>query len=639
MNAQSGSDKQEIKCLEYLFYAAIFIFVVYQLYYIKALPYEPTIHAIVHLGFAMTIGILSKMRGAGQAALKIVFLVLMLGFALWVTGYFYFNYKVILADPSYPPMLALIAGVLALCMSVILVRWSFGWLFPVFLLLALLYLFFGNNISGMLAAPSISVTRAITLLASDVTSPWGLYGNLLGLSANYLFLFIVFGSVLHAFGGLRFVVQLGNLAASKLKSGPAALAIVSSALLGSVTGSSAANITITGSFTIPLMKKAGYTPEKAGAIEAASSNGGQFLPPVMGATVFVMAAYTGIPYLTIVKAALIPALMYFFILMLYAELNARKLDIKTIPTELNVRELFYDMPLFVIPLASLVVLLLKGYSLMTVVFWSVLIVIALGILSGLRKDARLDWINVRDRLAQGVVMGGHVATILAVIGVVVAVIEVTGLSLKLSVLFGSLAGDNLPLLLVLTMLASLVLGTGIPTPAAYVIVATVLSPMLIKQGLPVLQAHLFPMFYAFISHLTPPVGVGLLIASKLAGANYGKSAVEVFKAAFASLFLPFFFIYAPAIVLMPEEGSSALLQIMAVFLSLITFSVFVINYWRGQLSVFQRVAICAAFLSTLFFIFVDQNYLWVVASAALGALALGLNMRGSSQSRPGSASP
>jgi TRAP transporter 4TM/12TM fusion protein len=493
--------------------------------------------------------------------------------------------------------------------------------------IAALYVLYGKYLGGMLRAPSMSLQRAITLLASDVTSPWGLYGNLLGLSANYLFLFIIFGSVLHAFGGLRFIIQLGNFAASKLRSGPAALAVVSSALLGSITGSTAANITITGSFTIPLMKKAGYTPAQAAAIEAAASNGGQFLPPIMGATVFVMSAYTGIPYLNIAKAALIPALMYFMMLLLYAELNARKLNISTLPSQLNLRELLLDAPLFIIPLATLVGMLMKGYSLMMVVFWSVITIVVLGLISGLRQNARVDWIDVRDKFTEGALMGANVAVILAVIGIAVAALEVTGLTLKLSVILGNLAGNNLFMLLFFTMLASLLLGTGVPTPAAYVIVATVLSPLLIRQGLPAMQAHLFPMFYAFLSHLTPPVGIGLLIACKLAGSEYRCGAVEVFKAAFPSLFLPFFFVYAPAILLQSDSFVAGLLSITAVSLVFFTLGVIFNKQWKNKMLPSELALAFISCLVALGFIFINNNPLWLILGITICAVSLRLNGR------------
>lgn len=615
------------KWIDYVFYIIVFVFIAYQLYYIRAIPYEPTVHAIVHLGFAMVLSTWYKFRKSAGSPLNKGLAILVLIAALAVTAYFFLEYRTILANPSYPPFIALVFGVIACIAAFILVNWAYGWLFPLLSILAFLYVLYGKFIPGTLKATPTSLSRAITLLASDVTSPWGLYGSLLSLSANYLFLFILFGSVLHAFGGLRFIMQLGNLAASKLKSGPAALAVITSALMGSITGSTVANITITGAFTIPMMKKAGYRPAQAAAIEAASSNGGQFLPPIMGATVFVMAAYTGIPYLEIAKAAVIPAIIYYVMLLLYAELNARKLNLVHIPVEINIKNLLLDAPLFVVPLAMLVIMLIMGFSLMTVIFWTIFMTIALGLLSGLRKDARIDWIEVRDKFAEGATTGANVALILAVIGIAVAAFEVTGLTLKLSIFFTELAGNNLLLLLIFTMITSLILGTAVPTPAAYVIVATVLSPVLIKQGLPALQAHLFAMFYAFQSHLTPPVGIGLLVACKLAESEYIKGTIEVWKAAFPSLLLPFFFVYDPAILLKTDSVTAVILSTLTFSLAFLTLSVSLNRQWKNRFTSIEQAMLGISCLFSFFYILVDKNALWAVISLVLCVVPLLINTK------------
>jgi TRAP-type uncharacterized transport system fused permease subunit len=294
-----------------------------------------------------------------------------------------------------------------------------------------------------------------------------------------------------------------------------------------------------------------------------------------------------------------------------------------------------DAPLFILPLATLVAMLMMGYSLMMVVFWSVIIVIALGILSGLRKDAKLDWVEVKEKFAEGALMGANVAVILAVIGIAVAALEVTGLTLKLSVVLGNLAGNNLFLLLFFTMLASILLGTGVPTPAAYVIVATVLSPLLIRQGLPALQAHLFPMFYAFLSHLTPPVGIGLIIACKLAGSGYRQGAIEVFKAAFPSLFLPFFFVYAPAILLHYDNFTSWGLSIIAVLMTFFTLAIFFNKQWKNRMLPVEQIIILISCIMSLGYIFISENPLWIILGIVICVVSLAMNSKRSVPFVPG----
>lgn len=606
------------------------LFAAYQLYYIRAIPYEPAIHGIVHLGFAMVVLLMGRLRESPHSKLVVGWLVCLLLAAVAVTAYFFVDYRTILANPSRPPTVALVFGVIAVIVAVILSRQSFGMTFPLLAAVGCLYVLYGRFLPGIWRAPAVSIQRAITLLAADVTSPWGLYGSLLGISANYLFLFILFGSTLHAFGGLRFVFQLGSLVAARVRSGAAAMAVISSALLGSITGSTVANVTITGSFTIPMMMKEGYTPEQAAAIETAASNGGQFLPPVMGATVFVMAAYTGIPYIDIARAALVPALLYFLAVFLYCELNAARNSITPTPanSRVNMRETAMDALLFITPLAVLAVLMLEGYSLMAVIFWATIAAVGGGLLSAaVRRKDRLDWAKVIDTLSQGVKSGAEISVLLAVIGIFVGALEVTGLTLDLSVVFGRLAGDSVFLLLVATVLISLILGTGVPTPAAYVIVATVLSPLLIRQGIPVLQAHLFPLFYAFIAHLTPPVGLGLLVACKIAGSNYWRSAVEVFKAAFVSVILPFCFIYAPGILLDYETPAVAIAEITASALLFFSLTVFSVNHWRTRLAPLERLALLAACLFSAGFIGLPRNDVWIALSALAGLVAVVSNQR------------
>lgn len=224
-------------------------------------------------------------------------------------------------------------------------------------------------------------------------------------------------------------------------------------------------------------------------------------------------------------------------------------------------------------------------------------------------------------------MAANVAIILAVIGIAVAALEITGLTLKLSVVLGNLAGNSLFLLLFFTMLTSLILGTGVPTPAAYIIVATVLSPILIMQGLPKLQAHLFPMFYAFLSHLTPPVGIGLLVACKMAGSEYAQGCKEVFKAAYPSLFLPFFFVYAPAILLQYDTFTSLIFTVFAVSMIFVTSAISLNNRWQKKMLPVEQTIIIISCIFFLFYIFINKNPLWILLGIVLCVVSLALNYK------------
>lgn len=613
MANKKETNAKERNPLTYLLEGTAFFMIFYHFYYIPNLPWEPPRHAIIHLAFASSILILAKMQKRFNFLLLI-----MLASALWANLYFFINYEAILANPSYPPKLALISGVISMVLVFIMTIEAFGWVFPILTAISVFYMGFGYYLPKSVQTPYIDFERLVTLLSADVTSPWGVYGSLLILSANYLFLFIFFGSMLDAFGGLRFIISFGSWVASKFKSGAAALSVFTSALLGSLTGSTVANITVTGSFTIPMMKKSGYTPEHAAAIETAASSGGQILPPVMGSTVFVMSGYTGIPYLSIAKVSFIPAIIYFALVLLYVELNARKLKITPLPIQkIRLKNLILDAPIFIVPLVLLLILLIQGLSLMLTIFWCLICVAVLGLVSSLRKDARLNWNEIKEKLISGIISGSQIAVVLSLIGIIVGTVETSGLGMKLGDAMVKIFHGHLFWLLVITALVAMLLGVGVPTPAAYMICATTLTPAMIKLGVPLLQAHLFPLYYAVFAHLTPPVAIGLMVACKMAEANYWVAAKEALKAALASFLFPFFFIYTPGILLQYRDLPMAVQHFLVVILCFFTVSVLLNNFWANRLTFLQRIIIFIAACASFSYIFFAPNYWFIIVSAAL----------------------
>ena len=549
---------------------------------------------------------------------------------VWVSVYFFTQYDVILDNPTYPPTMALIAGVIAAICVFIITYETFGFMFPALTAISVLYMYFGTYLPDAIRAPSVDIARLIALLSADVSSTWGVYGSLLIISSNYLFLFIFFGAALDAFGGMRAVKTIGTLAAYRFRSGPAALSVFTSALLGSITGSTVANITITGSFTIPLMKKTGYTPEMAAAIETGASSGGQILPPVMGSTAFVMAGYTGIAYVAICIASVIPALIYYAALLLYAELNARRIGIKTMEREeaISIKNLLMDAPVFIGPLAFLTVMLILGYSLMLTIFWTIICVVVFGLLNNIRREARLDWKIVKDKVVDGIRAGSQVAIVLALIGVVVGVVEVTGLGMRLGNVLVALSQNNLFVLLCMTSVTAMILGMGVPSTAVYILCATVLSPALIKLGVPMLQAHLFPLYFAVFSHLTPPVGIGLMVACKMANADYLSAAKEAIKFVLPTFTLPFLFVYTPAICMQFSGVSSGIQQFASVLLLIGGLVILTVGFFALKLNWNERImlGIASGLLLTVIFTH-NINYVVIIVSSVLIFMACLLNIR------------
>jgi TRAP transporter 4TM/12TM fusion protein len=446
---------------------------------------------------------------------------------------------------------------------------------------AIVYLILGRYMPQPLTVPPVPYERLLMWLSVELGTGKGVYGDILDLSATYLFLFIFFGGVLDAFGGTRFIIGVGKWVGSKLRAGPAMTALVGSSLLGSVTGSTAANVTITGSFTIPMMKRSGYTPEQAAAIETVSSNGGQIIPPIMGATAFLMAGFANIPYIEIVKAAIIPTLLYIFCVFLYIHLSAQKMEVKTTSdVEVSGKSLLLDSPIFFIPLGVLIFLLIKGFTLPFVGFWSIVAIVVVGSITGwVRKDVSFIPIHVTDRVIEGIRSASEMAMMTGLLGIIVSAIITSGIGIKLPMAIEDISHGYLLIALVIAMISSILLGMGVPTPSAYVLVAIGAVPVLLAMGVPRLSAHLFAFVFAISSHITPPVAVGLLVASKMAGSDYWKSAKEAFKAAFVTFILPYLFIYAPGIILLPQANITVyVIQIIGSAFGIISFQFFLSRY-------------------------------------------------------------
>jgi len=575
---------------------------VYQMLYTQMLIQDPDGHVITHLGLALVVVFLSLMLSAERKSRWYIGLALFL-LSVAVTGYLMIELDEILEyRTSIPAPSDLVAGTLIIII-LIAGNWViFGRSFPIVCMVAVVYLIFGRYLPPPFTVPDISYSRLLMWMSVELGTGKGVYGEILELSANYLFLFIFFGGVLDAFGGTRFIIGLGRWVGSKMRAGPAMVALIGSSLLGTVTGSTVANITITGSFTIPMMKKSGYTPEQAGAIETVSSNGGQIIPPIMGATAFLMASYTNIPYIEIVKAAIIPALLYVGCVFLYITLTAYKMEIRPIVDKVSGKQVLLDSPIFFFPLSVLVYLLAKGYTLPYVGFWSIITTVAVGTVTGLvRKDARLSIRHILRDVVKSTNTACAVAMICGLLGVVVSAIVSSGLGIKLPLAIEDLSNGILAVALFITMVSSIILGIGVPTPAAYMLVAVGAVPSLLNMGVPLLAAHLYCFYFAICSHITPPVAVGALVAAQIAGADYWKTAWEAVKAAFAKYLLPLFFIYAPVTILRPEAGFwFSALQLITILVVIATLQIGISNYCFNYLKQPERVGFILSSILGLF---------------------------------------
>jgi TRAP transporter 4TM/12TM fusion protein len=582
----------------------------YHLIYTQYLLQEPIEHQDTHLAFALVIVFLLQVKDRPRS--WPLMLGLMIPLSLISTGYIKVFYNELVERPGFPITADVVIGFILLLVTLEACRRSFGWILPILAVIMAIYSLLGHLIPGPMGHTELSVARYISAIVTGF-SGLGIFGTLLGISANYIFLFMLFSGLLQASGALDFFLQGGRLVGRHIKSGPAQTAVVASGLVGMVSGQATSNVALTGSFTIPLMKKAGYKPETAAAIEAAASSGGQIMPPIMGAAAFVMAGFIGVPYFKIMIAAVIPALLYFVSVGMFVHLQAMKENLGSSAEEVDTRQMLVTGPLFIIPLLLLTVLLVRGYSPMFSAFWAI---VCLFLVSLPRRETRLTARRLVDGFTMGARTGAQIAVATATLGPILAMATHTGIAIKISSLVEIWSGGNLLVALIITMVASVFLGTGLPTVAAYSVVAIVIAPALVRMGVEVFQAHFFGFIFATFSALTPPVGVASIVASKMAGASYMRTSYHAVRAGFAAYIVPFLLIWNGNLLLRGDDPVWGVTSIVAVVAALWGLQAgFSTHYLRAL----RPWEIGLAFLSsaTLFAFAAIENYFLFIAGLLL----------------------
>jgi TRAP transporter 4TM/12TM fusion protein len=449
-------------------------------------------------------------------------------------------------------------------------RRTIGWFLAGVTIVFILFGLLGNYIPGPFVSKGYSVARISSFLFWDAT---GIYGLPMYIAASYVMLFVIFGAFLLKSGGEKWFMDLSFAAVGRWRGGPALTAVISSAMFGMMSGSPVANVVTTGSFTIPLMKEIGFKPYIAGAIEAVASTGGMFTPPIMGAAAFLMAEYVGIPYVSIALAAAIPAFLFYVSLMITIYIRALRGNLPSMSRDripslrTTLRRYGHLMP----PIFVLLGLLLSGRSLLWSAFWSIVSMVALAML---RKHTRLSVRQVGDALQDATQKAMPVTVACAAAGIIYGIISLTGLGFRVSSLLLQLAGGNPILMLVFTMGSSLLLGFAMPPTAAYIILAALVIPSLIKIGLLPLVAHMFLFFFCSIGPITPPVALAAYSAAALAKSDPNRTGFAAFRFGLPAFIIPFLFVYAPSLLLMgsPTLIVGSVVKAMIMLASL-TFSI------------------------------------------------------------------
>ncbi|MBR2216079.1 MAG: TRAP transporter permease [Selenomonadaceae bacterium] len=589
----SESDTMQYTGLMGKFVSALAItFSVFQLYTAIFGVLDAHLQRAIHLGFGLALAYLlypTKKSWSRTKAHPLDVFLAILGAA--APAYIVYEYNALVLRSGLTLISAdLIVGVLGILLVIEATRRVVGIPMVVVVLFFLAYAFLGPYMPGVLAHRGLTLDQ---LTGHLFYTTEGIFGIPLGVSSTFIFLFILFGAYLESTGLGKFFIDLANSIAGWASGGPAKVAVLSSGLMGTVSGSSVANVVGTGSLTIPMMKKLGYHKDFAGAVEAAASTGGQLMPPVMGAAAFLMAEFVGVPYIEIVKAAVIPAALYFAGVWLGVHFEAKRNNLQGLPkSELpKMGELIRERGHLALPLIVIVYLLVSGYTPMR----AALVAIILSILcSALRASTRMKPLEVVQGLEKGAknVLGVLVACASA--GIIIGVVTKTGVGLKLASGLLDLSGGLVLPSMFFTMITAIILGMGVPTTANYVITSTIAAPALMQLGIPVLAAHMFVFYFGIIADVTPPVALAAYAGSGISGGNALKTGVNASKLAIAAFIIPYIFVLSPQLLMINATPSDLIVAVCTAVIGMVAISSALIGYLADNVRGAQRLILIAA---------------------------------------------
>ncbi|RKO65839.1 TRAP transporter permease [Desulfofundulus salinus] len=465
-----------------------------------------------------------------------------------------------------------------------------GWFIPALCVLFLIYALYARYFPGMFAMAGFSLER---LLFRMYMTTDGIFGMTLSIASTYIFIFILFGAFLRATGAASFFNDLAMALAGRWQGGPAQVAVISSAMMGSLNGSAVSNVATTGTFTIPLMKRVGYEPHFAGAVEAVSSTGGMIMPPIMGAAAFIMAGFLGIPYSTVILAAIVPALLYYASVIISVYLEARRLNLKGLdPSTLpRTSKILRERGVLLIPILVIFVTLLTGKTPLYAGFLGILTTIAA---SFFVPGCRLTLTKFLTALEEGATGILQVGIACASVGIIVGVVNMTGVGSVFAYNIINLSQGSILLALILVLLTSILLSMGLPSTALYIVVAVTAAPALVKAGVLPLAAHFFVFWFGAISNITPPVALASYTAAGIAESDPMRTGWAAFRLAIPGFLIPFLAAYNPILLMQTPPGES--FSVPAMLLAVVTglvgvsgLSVATINFLKGYLSLPERL--------------------------------------------------
>ncbi|WP_084780559.1 TRAP transporter permease [Bacillus massilinigeriensis] len=554
----------------------------------------------IHLGFALALIFLlfpARKRNRGREHKVSWFDVVLAIISIVVGAYWPLMMDDLVSRIGNLTDLDFYIGLAAILLVLEATRRTVGLPITIIALIFMAYAMFGPYMPGFIAHRGLELDRLVQTMFYTTE---GILGTPIGVSSTFIFLFLLFGAFLNHTGVGQYFNDLSIAIAGRSVGGPAKVAVFSSALQGTISGSSVANVVTSGAFTIPMMKNLGYKKEFAGAVEASSSTGGQLMPPVMGAAAFLMVEFIGggISYWDIAKAAAIPAILFFAGIWMMTHFEAKRIGLRGLTKEEmpNRKEVFQKLYLLV-PIIAIILLMMSGMSVIRAALWSIVITI---VVSAFRKDTWIGFKGIVDALIEGARSALGVAAATAAAGIIVGVVTKTGLGLKLANGLLDLSGGALIPTLFLTMITSLIIGMGSPTTANYVITSTIAAPAIILLGIPDLSAHLFVFYFGIIADITPPVALAAFAAAAVSGGEPFRTGVESSKLAISAFIIPYMFVLSPELLMIDTTWTYLIWVVISAFIGMLAISAGVIGFWYRQMHWIERLFALATGLCLIY---------------------------------------
>lgn len=584
--------------LKYIIYFGLMAFSLFQLYTAIYGQFPAQIQRTVHLGFGLVFIFLlfPARRKFSKSKIPWYDFILTVG-ALLIGSYWTINYTRLVQSLGSLESMDFLIGLLAVVLVLEASRRAVGLPITIIAALFLVYAYFGPHFPAFMAHRGQSIDNIVELMFYTTD---GILGTPLAVSSTYIFAFLLFGSFLVKTGVGQYFNDLSVAVAGKLIGGPAKVAIFSSALQGTISGSSVANVVTSGAYTIPMMKSLGYKKEFAGAVEASSSTGGQLMPPIMGAAAFLMVEFIGrgITYWDIAKAAAIPALLYFTGIWIMTHFEAKRLGLRGLTDDQmpDRKEIFKKIYL-ILPIFLIIVLMMVGVPVIHSALYGILACIVVGLIN---KDTKLGPKEILDALVDGARTALAVVAATACAGIIVGVVVKTGLGLSLATSLVKLAGGSIILTLFFVMIASLILGMGAPTTANYVITSTIAAPAIITLLAPdvaqsavplvvLLSAHFFVFYFGIIADITPPVALAAFAASGISGGDPIKTGLEASKLAIAAFIIPYMVVFSPTLLMIDTTLWEIIWVTFTALIGMISIGAGMIGYWYRKVNWVERI--------------------------------------------------